>query len=258
MVFLCGVLIFSFCTALLRRTRSNRLIERWEGLWTLFQLLLYGLFLCEAGYFVAMWRQEALWFCLPPRVGWGWAIGNFVIFTYVLINHYFSMILMLRSRAKDANALKLNWKIGFLSIWYGAIAEAAIWRLFRHSEDERLMVLLAVIVCQFVQAARIRKHMRGRAAGTIAIYLVGVAGLMLSLALYLPVAIVVAIACIVIVGLISSHGMVKSDDSGASEPVKFIDPEGREHYITDAGNGMGRDEHGNDWLNHGNGTYTPL
>lgn len=254
--FLGGVVLLTSVTAVRHRRLRRMLIRSGEERWVSAHLLLYGLFACETGYFVTMIRHDPLWFCSPGRVGWGWAIVAFLFFAFVCYNHFVCLIDRLRRRAADCRALQLDWRAGFLSLWYGAIAAAVCSRVFRAPEAPMTWVLIAVLVFQAVQIARIREHMPGRAAGTVWLYCVGVGSLILTLFLFIPVAVIVAIAVFVVYGFFKSHGMVTSDDA-APEPMLIYGPDGQEYYIQDLGNNFGRDQFGHEWIKTGS-RYMPL
>lgn len=255
-LFLGGVVLLTSVTAVMRWRSRRELIRSWESRWMYGHLLLYGLFVCEIGYFVTMIRHNPLWFCFPDRVGWPGAVGAFLFFAFVCYNHFMCLIDLLRSRAADVRACRLNWKVGFMSLWYGAIAAAICSRAFRASEAPMAWVLVAVLIGQAVQIVRIRRHMPGRAAGTVWLYCAGVGSLIVTLFLFIPVAVLVAVAVFVVYGFFKSHGMVTSDDA-ASEPMLIYGPDGKEYYIRDLGNEFGRDQFGHEWIKTGS-RYMPL
>lgn len=154
--------------------------------------------LFEIAYVKSM-GTNAIWFCIPDRVGWLWTIINFVLFGFVVYNQCMCLFNTLRDVQYNSYA-SFDWRCGIYS-WGISIVAAIVCGIF--FQPALVFVGILFLIAQIVQVIIILKKVIPSggwwtAVLCVLVYLAGTVATVAILAHFLVLLIIVLIGLFIL------------------------------------------------------------
>lgn len=209
-----------------------------EGLYGLNIALFLIVSILEIVYVILM-GGNAIWFCLPDKVGWIWTIINFILFGCVVANQISCLMETLSDIAAynaDSGWIDIRW--GVFSLIGGVIGSIVCAIIF---PPGILLVGLAFIICQIIQIILLFKRIVpyggwGSAFLYLTVFVIGSLATLLILIHFIVLLIIVLVALFILylVSKFSSQSSNRCCKTCRHYSGGFCYDRGC--YISDAGN----------------------
>ena len=222
----------------IRKSRGeDEPLEDDGSLYTINWILFLTVTILELVYLVLM-GGDAIWFCIPDRVGWLWTIIDFLIFGFIVYNQFMCFFNTLEDVAYNSyGSFDRRW--GIYS-WIGVIVGGIVSGIF--FPVALPFIFVAFVVCQIIQIVLIFRGVMskgglGYSLLCSAVYLLGSLSTVLILAHFMVLLVIVLIGYLVLSFIGSSKGGVRrccancNHYSSGSDYCNY-----RDGYISDAHN----------------------
>ena len=149
--------------------------------------------------YLAIMGNDAIWFCIPDKVGWLWTIADFLIFGFIVYNQFMCFFNTLEDVSYNScGSFDRRW--GFYS-WVAAIVGGIISGIFFQAALP--FILIAFVVCQIIQVVLIFRGVTpngglGYAFLCTTVYLLGSISTVLILAHFVVLLIIVLVGYLVL------------------------------------------------------------
>lgn len=186
-----AILAISVVLFFIRRSRGEELLE--GALYTVNWILFLAVTVLELVY-LALMGGDAIWFCIPDKVGWLWTVIDFILFGILVYNQFMCFFGTLDDVQYNSNGY-FDRRWGVYSWTWGIIAAIVSAIFFPVALP---FIGVAFLMCQLVQVVLIFKGIVlgggwGRAFLCLAIYLLGSVASILILAHFVVLLIIVLI-----------------------------------------------------------------
>ena len=201
------IAVLSVGLFLIRKSRGDDVpLDDSETLYKVNWILFLAVTVLELIY-LAIMGSDAIWFCIPDKVGWLWTIIDFLVFGFVVYNQFMCFFNTLEDVAYNScGSFDRRW--GFYS-WAGVIVGGIVSGIFFQAALP--FILVAFVVCQIVQIVQIFRGVTpngglGYAFLCTAVYLLGSISTVWILAHFLVLLIIVLVGLLVLSLIGSSKG----------------------------------------------------